>query len=275
MDSTLRQLQKAQLQLLYVFDTFCKEHDLHYSLYAGTLLGAVRHQGFIPWDDDLDVCMERPEYDRFLALWDAHPVSGYILQNKDNTPAFSQSFTKLRADHTTFLQNAMEAHLYHTGIFMDIFPLDRMPATPRKQRLFKLQSILYQLYTREFTPPKASFPVRAVSFLLLHLTPKSLRPACRKKLLSAISRTSTDRQLPVAAIETVHTLQKPFAPDTFDHFTLLPFENGSFMCTAKWHDMLTRKFGDYIQLPPEDERAWKHHPLILDFHSNLDELPFS
>lgn len=86
MEEKLRQLQLIQLEILKFFDNFCREHNLKYSLYAGSLLGAIRHHAFIPWDDDLDVCMSRFEYDRFIALWNQSPPGGYILQNKENSP---------------------------------------------------------------------------------------------------------------------------------------------------------------------------------------------
>ena len=97
-DSKLRRLQLTQLEILKVFDKICMDHGLRYSLYAGSLLGAVRHQGFIPWDDDLDVCMARADYDRFMEIWEAVKPEGYILQNKENTPGFTQSFSKIRKD---------------------------------------------------------------------------------------------------------------------------------------------------------------------------------
>ena len=142
MDDVLRTLQLTQLEILKVFDAFCREHDLKYSLYAGSLLGAVRHQGFIPWDDDLDVCMDRGDYDRFPELWQQNPVEGYVLQNKENSKYFDQSFTKLRKDHTTFLQDEWEIGNHHTGIFLDVFPIDRIPNGKRNRAVFKARCIL-------------------------------------------------------------------------------------------------------------------------------------
>ena len=138
-DQILGKLQATQTEILSVIDRICREHGVSYSLYAGSLLGAVRHQGFIPWDDDLDICMERSEYDRFLAAWKESPPEGFILQNKENTPSFTQSFSKIRKEHSTFLQYDWEASKYHTGIFVDVFPMDRMPRmvrTPRISRPF-------------------------------------------------------------------------------------------------------------------------------------------
>ena len=153
MEEKLRQLQLIQLEILKFFDNFCREHNLKYSLYAGSLLGAIRHHAFIPWDDDLDVCMSRFEYDRFIALWNQSPPGGYILQNKENSPGYWQSFSKIRKDHTTFLQEEREAGKYHTGIFLDIFPLDRIPNGKLKRMMFKWHCMKYQLLTREFAPP--------------------------------------------------------------------------------------------------------------------------
>lgn len=271
-DKVLRQLQLTMLETLKVFDAFCREHDIKYSLYAGSLLGAVRHKGFIPWDDDLDVCMGRSEYDRFIALWEQDPPEGYILQNKENTPAYWQSFSKIRKDHTTFLQEEREAGKYHTGIFLDVFPLDRMPNGKLSRLVYKWHCMKYQLLTREFVPPKASAVTRLGSAAILACTPKSHREKVRQRTLKKITRYKDCHNLEIAAIETMTSLRKSFAPDMLDSYVDLPFEDGQFMCFAGWNDHLRRKFGDYMQLPPEEERAWRHHPIIIDFEHNWEDV---
>lgn len=272
MEEKLRPLQLTMLEILKVFDRFCREHDLKYSLYAGSLLGAVRHKGFIPWDDDLDVCMERREYDRFIALWEKSSPEGYILQNKENSPGYWQSFSKIRKEHTTFLQEEREAGKYHTGIFLDVFPLDRMPNSKLNRVIYKWHCMKYQLLTREFIPPKAGTVVRLGSSAILACTPKRRREKIRRNMLKKITRYNDQRNLEVAAIETMASLHKPFAPDMLDAYVDLPFEDGVFMCFAGWDDHLRRKFGNYMQLPPEEERAWRHHPIIIDFEHNYEEL---
>jgi lipopolysaccharide cholinephosphotransferase len=271
-DMILRQLQLTMLEILKVFDKFCREHDLKYSLYAGSLLGAVRHQGFIPWDDDLDVCMSRADYEQFLTLWQESPVEGYVLQNKENSKYFDQSFSKIRKDHTTFLQDEWQIGNHHTGIFLDIFPIDRIPDGKAEQARFKWNCMLYQLLTREFVPPRASFPVKAGSRIILACIPKRCRENVRRATLKKITGYNGQPALETVAIETMASLRKPFAPDMLDAYIDLPFEDGKFMCFAGWDDHLRRKFGDYMQLPPEEDRAWKHHPLIIDFEHNYEEL---
>lgn len=272
MDDKLRTLQLTQLEMLKIFDGFCREYGLHYSLYAGTLLGAVRHRGFIPWDDDLDVCMARNEYDRFVALWQETPYSGYILQNKETTPAFSQSFTKLRKDHTTFLQNKEEAGAYHTGIFIDIFPIDRVPSSKLSRWMFKWNCMKYQLLTREHIPPKSGALTRFACTLILLCTPKRNRATDRQKLLRKITKYDGNNTLETIAIEVMSTINCPMAANMLSDYTYLPFEDGEFMCFAGWDEYLRRKYNDYMQLPPEEERSWKHHPFLIDFEHNYEEL---
>lgn len=271
-EKVLRQLQLTMLETLKVFDAFCRKHDIKYSLYAGSLLGAVRHKGFIPWDDDLDVCMSRAEYDRFVALWEAERPDGYILQNKENTPTYWQSFSKIRKDHTTFLQEERETGKYHTGIFLDIFPLDRIPDGKLERAVYKWHCMKYQLLTREFVPPKAGLVMRLGSAMILACTPKFCREKIRQNTLKKITQHNGFHDLEISAIETMASLRKPFARDMLDAYVDLPFEDGTFMCFADWDDHLRRKFGNYMQLPPVEERAWRHHPIIIDFEHNYEEL---
>ena len=271
MDSVLHKLQSVQVEILSVIDRFCREHKISYSLYAGTLLGAIRHQGFIPWDDDLDICMERSEYDRFLEAWNHSHPAGYLLQNKDNTPSFTQSFSKIRKEHTTFLQYDWEAGRYHTGIFVDIFPLDRMPDGKLKKDLFLWRCMQYQLLTREFIPPKGSGLEKAVSRLILAAVPAGRRTERRRRLLQLIAR-DRDPMHHTVGIELLSTMKTPLPADLFDHYELLAFEDGRYPCFSHWKEYLVAKFGDYMTLPPEEERTWRHHPIILDFEHDYEEL---
>ena len=272
MEQKLRSLQLTQLEMLKKVDRICREHDIPYSLYAGTLLGAVRHQGFIPWDDDLDICMSRENYDKFIALWPETEHEGYLMQNKENASAFSQSFTKIRKEHTTFLQSEGENELYHTGIFIDIFPIDRIPDGKLARYLFWWDCMRYQLYTREFVPQQYGRVKKWVSAVILALVSPKRRKAERERLLKRITRNNNNRELETAAIETLGSMRKPFAKEMLDEYTEIRFEDGMFMCFAGWDNHLRRKFGDYMQLPPEEERTWKHLPLVLDFEHNYEEL---
>ena len=265
MDNKLRKLQLTQTEMLDVVDAFCKEHNIPYSLYAGTLLGAVRHKGFIPWDDDLDICMSRNNYNKFIELWTQSKPDGFILQNKETDSEFTQSFTKIRKENTSFLQYEWERGKYHTGIFIDIFPIDRIPENKIKKRFFYWHTMQYQLLTREFIPPKSNIIVKTVSKILLWVTPKDKRSFKRKKLLEKIVQYNSNIKLGTVAIETMASMKKIYSKNMLDEYVFLTFEGRDFMCFKEWEHYLTNKFGDYMQLPPEEERSWRHHPIILDF----------
>ena len=98
----LRKLQLTQLEILKEVDDFCSKNNIRYSIAYGTILGAVRHGGFIPWDDDLDICMPRADYDKFISLW--KDTDAYSLQNRDTNLDFTQSFTKIRKRNTVIKQ---------------------------------------------------------------------------------------------------------------------------------------------------------------------------
>lgn len=272
MDNTLRRLQLTELDILKAVHAFCTEYDVKYSLYAGTLLGAVRHKGFIPWDDDIDICMTRDEYERFIRLWGEHPVEGYTLQNKDNSPAFISSFTKIRKDHTTFLEYENAVGKFHTGIFIDVFPLDRIPSAGLPKKLFYLRCMLYQLMIREHAPGEAGRAVRFGCGLLLRLVPDGRRAEAARRILRKLTKYRACSDMKFTGIETMRSVRVEYPATMFDGYTELPFEDGVFSACAQWEENLRVKFGDYLQLPPEEERTWTHHPIRIDFEKSMEEI---
>lgn len=138
-------------------------------------------QGFIPWDDDLDVGMPREDYEKFLNLWEKSTYSQkYILQNKNNSPLFTQTFTKIRKDHTTFIENKSEIGCYHHGIFIDVFPLDKAPDNFLKEKLYLWNGMKYLLFTREHVDPKSNSLIKLVSKIILKTSTGENRNKKRK-----------------------------------------------------------------------------------------------
>jgi len=124
--SELKKIQNTLLEILIEVDRICRKNDIKYFLFAGTLLGAVRHKGFIPWDDDIDIAMPREDYEKFLQIVQKEPYSNYFLQNVITEIEAPFLFSKFRKDDTLLLEKAVMNKNIHHGIFIDIFPLDKV-----------------------------------------------------------------------------------------------------------------------------------------------------
>lgn len=131
-DTVLRQAQLVMLRMFKIIDHICRQHGLHYWMCSGTLLGAVRHNGFIPWDDDLDICMIREDYERFLEIAKKELPDDLFLQTRENDPNYDYLPLpcKIRDKKSLIISNGIEKKHYNMGIFIDIFPADRYHSDP-------------------------------------------------------------------------------------------------------------------------------------------------
>ena len=123
---SLEEAKEIMLDILIEFDQICKKNNLTYWLDAGTLLGAIRHKGFIPWDDDIDVSMPRDDYNKFIQIYKKELSPYLFLQTKESDPGYSQYYTKIRNTNTLFLEHDEKEKdiIYNQGIFIDIFPVN-------------------------------------------------------------------------------------------------------------------------------------------------------
>ena len=146
----LARLQGEELDILDMLSAFCREHGICWFLDSGSVLGSLRHQGFIPWDDDIDVGMMRPDYDRFLRLADECLPKGYSIHTFDNTSGFAGMFSKIYKDGTVFSTKETRDAGCKQSIFIDVFPYDKLEDVHRKRvrqlqnaRLWQSLSYLY------------------------------------------------------------------------------------------------------------------------------------
>lgn len=255
----LKQIQEIELEMLLEVDRICKENNIKYSIIGGTLLGAVRHGGFIPWDDDADVAMLRPEYEKFCSIIDAKlDSSRFYFQNMERTGGYRWGYAKLRRKGTLFLRENQEHMPYEQGIFLDIFPIDGTPNNRilrkiHKFRCFCVRKILWSEVGKRVSRNSA----QRLVYGILSMIPDS----CMKKMYrSLILKMHSDTS------EVVRTLTYPAPPKLdgyyrrwFAETAPILFEGYEFEGVKDYQGWLSFEFGDYMKLPPEDKR--KTHPV--------------
>lgn len=251
--------QQALLTLLGEFDRVCKALDIPYVLFAGTMLGAVRHQGLIPWDDDLDIMMLRADYDRFLA--EAEQVldrETFYLQ-KEFSRHWPMFFSKLRLNGTACLEKYHPRDLQtHQGIYIDLFPCDNGARSSFGRKVQFLASkvvIAKSLYRRGY---ETDSKVKILFMALCRLLP--LKP-----FLWLTKRGSGDSAMVHSFLGGASDFAKNVYPREFFAQRMdMPFEKGQYPVSAYYDALLRQLYGEYMVLPPEEQRQVKQHAILVD-----------
>jgi len=247
---THEEIQAYLLDILKDVDAWCRAHDIRYSMAYGTLLGAVRHKGFIPWDDDIDLLMPRPDFERFVAGY-GNARYQCLYGTRNGQADFVNFFAKVHDTHTRSHENGK---YYRFGLNIDVFPVDGKPDNPADQLAWekKMHSLTHRLRLRY--KPLFSHPLIGVLSAHRHsLTWWQQR--CEASLKSCPYETSAYcGGLPVKFNGTANVFPRAM----FENYVDLPFEDASFRAFARWDDYLKQEFGDYMQLPPENKR-FTHH----------------
>ena len=258
----LAKLWKNELQILDEFARVCKNNNLKYSLTYGTLIGAIRHKGFIPWDDDIDVMMPRHDYERLLEIWDQVADKNYILQNKTRETDFTQNFSKIRKKGTKFIQSEEEYNAkYNTGMFIDIFPLDRAAPNRPGRCLQIVATAVNLLLAKDFHSGKKGVYYWIEAAILKF--PDSIKRKLYIETENIIAKYEGRNDLPLFSSCTIANASILYPKGTFDNLIDLQFENKKYLCTALYDDFLKQDYGDYMRLPPEEDRVLKHRPIEI------------
>ncbi|MDI9550374.1 MAG: LicD family protein [Bacteroidales bacterium] len=267
-----RQIQLTLLEILKDVDAFCRASGIRYSLAYGTLLGAVRHKGFIPWDDDIDLLMPRPDFERFLATYGKEPGARYqcLFNARGKKINFVNFFAKVHDTKTLSIESRMrKSHRF--GLSIDLFPVDGKPddrkALLRHEKRLGHCAHQILLKQRPFFPLSFHNPLPAMIEAHLHSLDGLLR-RCMK--LMKEYDFSTSRLCGSAPIGS-NGLKEVYERELFEEYIELEFEGCRFLAFSRWDEYLRQQFGDYMQLPPENQR--KSHGLtvyLLDEPMRMD-----
>jgi len=257
--ATLKEHQKAAYYLLREFDRVCKALDVTYYLFAGTLLGAVRHGGFIPWDDDLDVIMHRRDYVRFLNEAPKLLDQTVFSLQKEFSEHYPMFFSKLQLNGTTCLERFHPKDpLLHQGVYMDIFPLDNAYAGKLGRYLqFACSKIVIAkgLDKRGFTTDST---LKKAMMFMSRLLPN--KPFCR--IVHGPKKTGAYVHCFLGGASKI--AKSVFPSACFEKSIDLPFEDRPFAVPEQYDAVLKVLYGDYMKIPEESERSCKKHVVLVD-----------
>jgi lipopolysaccharide cholinephosphotransferase len=250
-------LQRIELAILEEFVKACENLKLTYFVLGGTLLGAMRHGGFIPWDDDIDVGMPRDDYERFMKCGQRELSEHYFLQNYFTDPEYPGNHAKIRDNRTTLVETCVKHCNMNHGVYIDIFPLDGVPENRLKRRIDKLRLRIlhFQLGRYYFRKAIKGHVVNAFSYTTAWWMP--LRKIQRKIDSIRMSNRYSDSRF-VANYSGRYANREIVPREYFGGGTRLKFETLDVLAPEKVDLYLKNIYGNYMQLPPEEKRTPEH-----------------
>lgn len=263
--ATLRKVQLVQLEILKEIDAVCKKNNIQYFLDSGTLLGAVRHRGFIPWDDDLDIGMTRENYEKFLKIANHELDEHFYCLNWHEYDDYGLSFAKVKKKNTLYVENVTRNSI-HSEIFVDVFPYDRYPATSVSKYLqgYPLLLLRVLIKLRAGNIPWAGgstmkkikyFPVIVASKMF---PAKWMIRLYEKTAQRYNSNDDYEWYFPQGISRYgAWVLRREW----LDNVALIRFEDGEFPGPKDVDSYLKHAYGNYMQLPPEEKR-WNRHQIL-------------
>lgn len=269
----IHKVREVEREILDFFAQFCENNNLKYSLAYGTLLGAIRHKGFIPWDDDIDVMMPRDDYEKMFDIWSKSVVNGFILEDERINSKYPNSFAKLYKENTVFLSEGFLNNRVtrYRGIYIDIFPMDKVPKGIISRKIQYVASLINLLYLRRDTSGKGGI-FNIIEKMLLK-TKEDNYIKRRNKANKILQRwNKTDKKLQLVNASTFRESKIYYCADLFDNLEKTEFDERKYFITGEWDSFLTTFYGNYMELPPENERVWTHKPVLVDFEHGYDEL---
>ncbi len=270
----LKKVQELSTKLLAEFDRVCRLLDIPYVVWAGTALGAVRHQGFIPWDDDVDVAMPREAYERFLAEAPAVLGDEFDLVNMRSEPDFVSMVSYLALKDTVFIPDFFKDSPYRKPLSIDVEPLDNMADSDKERRWQKRRTLIWGRLLFLSAAPRPYLPFDGIKKKLVYaacdvvtgfMKLAGLTPVKLQERYDAAARAFEDQPTHLIA-DFADKVPENWAVTRDELFPALdmPFEDIVVKVPRAYDAVLGRNYGDYMELPPVEKRK-NHRPAELDF----------
>lgn len=253
----LRRMQLIQVELLQEVDRICTKHGIHYSVEGGTLLGAVRHKGFIPWDDDVDIAMVRSEYEKFCKVCEEElDKQNYFFQNHDTDSEYRWGYAKVLKNGTSFVRYGQEHLKMKKGVYVEIFPMDGIPKGRLKRVIFNFSRLCCRkIMWSEVGKIRCESAFMRAWFSLLNLIPVDMA----FDYLNYLTRKyDADKAEYVTCLSFKDCWVKGnpgFKPEYYLNTKRVEFEDITVCAPIKDKELLVVLYGeDYMTPPPESER---------------------
>lgn len=269
----INELHQALLRLLIKFDTVCREYNITYSIAFGTMLGAIRNKGFIPWDDDVDIMITRKEYEKLCNVPSMAFEPDFFFQTVITDKGYPYNTSRLRLNNTSMIFAKWNGVRFHQGIYIDIIVLDNIPTSKLMQTIQKLQIILLTPFrfarnSDVFFNCGKNIPLDVKRFMysILKRFPLDKLYKIEVEIESKYKNICSEE---VCFIGEGNLFLKKWYPaqpipsETMKKFVYVPFENITLMCSASYDLLLKTWYGDYMKLPPEEEREVYHQPIFF------------
>lgn len=253
------ELKLIQVKILDDIDAFCKKHDIKYSISYGTLIGAVRHKGYIPWDDDIDIIMPRPDYEKFTKLYKS---SDYEFLECSITPGYLYAFGKV-IDRSTLLIEPNKYNYSDMGVYVDVFPVDGLPQdkSERERHLKRANGLAHIVTLKSLNSKYPMGVAQRMKYIVLQavlsVIPMSRFVSWQNRIAQ---RYPFDTSEFVSVLTTRHISSSGLIKKSyFNSYVDLEFEKRSYRSIAGYDEYLTTIYGDYMKLPPEEKRNTHHY----------------
>jgi len=269
-DKAIKPVQDRILETMLFIDKLCRDNSITYFIMGGTALGAVRHGGFIPWDDDLDIFMTPSEFEKFKAAFEKENSAKFMLQEWRTVPEYLE-YAKVRMNGTTFIEeNFKDRKDMHHGIYVDIMILHKCPISKLLQRKIYYQSKFVTLYGLSQRNWKPKTQVQSIVLSALKFIPKkSIAKWCYKNIYKYDGLNNNYAWC--YFITPAKFKQGIFSADFFDSFEEIEFEGHMLYGPARIKDYLEYRYGDYMKLPSKEAQKAAVHAMIYDTEKDFSE----